>query len=42
MRFHGEAAAGRRLRAGQEAERVLHVEGSDGKVDRSRKESPAH
>lgn len=30
--FHGELAAGRSQRARQEAERVLHVEGSDGEV----------
>ena len=30
--LHGEAAAGRRLGAGQEAEQVLHVEGGDGHV----------
>lgn len=36
--FHGEAAAGRSLGAGQEAEAVLHVEGGDGQVEGSRKD----
>lgn len=37
--FHGEAAAGWRLGARQEVERVLHVKGSDGDVDGRREEN---